>query len=287
MKISPIITGTMRWGIWGANLGISQVQELIETAILNGLTTFDHADIYGGYTTEKLFGDAFKTMNIDREEIQIISKCGIEYPGGEKNFQLKTYNYSKEYIIHCVDESLKNLNTDYLDLLLLHRPSPLINPQEIAMAFRELLQSGKVHNFGVSNFSTSQFDLIDDLFPLFTNQVEISLNHRNALYDGTTDQMMLNGLRPMAWSPMGNYFNENSEENKRISIAMKELSAKYNAAEDQLLLAWLLKHPSGIIPVIGTSNKERIQHAMASLDINLERIDWFKLMIAAQGHKVP
>ena len=287
MKFSPIIIGTMRWGIWGANHSISKVQNLIETSLNNDFSTFDHADIYGGYTTEKLFGDAWKEMKIPREQIQLISKCGIEYPGGTKNFEIKTYNYSKEYIIQCVDESRQNLQTDYLDLLLLHRPSPLMNAAEIAFAFKELLQSGKVRNFGVSNFTTSQFDLIDEYFPLITNQVEISINHRNALFDGTLDQMMLNHLRPMAWSPLGNFFSEKSEENKRIESILNELKEKYAATPAQLLLAWLLKHPAGIIPVIGTSDADRIKSTKQALTLNLERVDWFKMLIAAQGHKIP
>lgn len=287
MHLSPIIIGTMRWGKWFSEYSTQEVQQLIETALESDLTTFDHADIYGGYTTEKLFGDAWKEMNIPREKVQFISKCGIEYPGGIKDFEVKTYNYSKDYIIKCADESLLNLQTEYLDLLLLHRPSPLMNPAEISMAFRELLQSGKVKHFGVSNFTTSQFDLIDEHFPLITNQVEISINHLDAMFDGTLDQMMLNQLRPMAWSPLGNYFSENSEQNKRIKEVLNELTSKYNVQEDQLLLAWLLKHPSGIIPVIGTSNTDRVVSAKKSLEIDLERVDWFKLLIAAQGHKVP
>ena len=287
MKISPIITGTMRWGIWGADHSVAEVQKLIETSIECGFTTFDHADIYGGYTTEKLFGDAWVEMKIPRETVQFISKCDIEYPGGIKPYELKTYNYSKDHIIQSVDESLNNLRTDYLDLLLLHRPSPLMNPPEISMAFRDLLESGKVRNFGVSNFTTSQFDLIDEFFPLLTNQIEISVNKRDSFFDGTLDQLMLNHLRPMAWSPFGNYFTEDSTENQRIRSVITELCEKYGAEEDQLLLAWLLKHPSGIIPVIGSSRAERIRKSKESLKINLERVDWFRLLIAAQGHKVP
>ena len=286
MKLSSVAVGVMRWGVWGANHSPKKVQELIETALANDLTTFDHADIYGGYTTEKLFGGAYKGMKINREEIQLISKCGIEYPGGEKDFQVKTYNYAKDYIVKCVDESLQNLATDYLDLLLLHRPSPLMNPAEISFAFKELLQQGKVRNFGVSNFTPSQFDLIDEHFPLMTNQIEISINQTSALTDGTLDHLMLSKLRPMAWSPLGNYFSEETEQNNRLKVVVEKLANKYDKSEDQILLAWLLKHPSGIIPVIGTSRKEGIISAANSLKINLERVDWFEILIASQGHKV-
>ena len=153
MDFSKMIIGVMRWGIWGANHSESGVQNLIETSLEEGLFTFDHADIYGDYTTEELFGKAFSGMKIEREKIQLITKCGICLPSEKKNFPLKYYNYSKEYIINKVDESLKNLKTDYIDLLLLHRPSPLMQPEEIAAAFGILRSSGKVRDFGVSNFT--------------------------------------------------------------------------------------------------------------------------------------
>ena len=288
MDFSKIIVGVMRWGIWGANHSESGVQKLIETSLEEDLYTFDHANIYGGYTTEELFGNAFSEMKINREKIQLITKCGICMPSEKKNFPLKYYNYSKEYILNQVDESLKNLKTDYIDLLLLHRPSPLINPEEIAAAFGILRSSGKVGDFGVSNFTTSQFDLISKYFPqLVTNQVEISLTETKAFYDGTIDQMMLKKLQPMAWSVMGTYFSEDSERTARIKSILEVLTKKYNAEEAQLLLAFLLKHPSKIIPIIGTSKVESIKSLKKSLQINLEIEDWFSLLEASLGHDVP
>ena len=288
MDFSKIIVGVMRWGIWGANHSESGVQKLIETSLEEDLYTFDHADIYGGYTTEELFGNAFSEMKINREKIQLITKCGICMPSEKKNFPLKYYNYSKEYILNQVDESLKNLKTDYIDLLLLHRPSPLINPEEIAAAFGVLRSSGKVRDFGVSNFTTSQFDLISKYFPqLVTNQVEVSLTETKAFYDGTIDQMMLKKLQPMAWSVMGTYFSEDSERTARIKSILEVLTKKYNADEAQLLLAFLLKHPSKIIPIIGTSKVENIKSLKKSLQINLEIEDWFSLLEASLGHDVP
>ena len=288
MDFSKIIVGVMRWGIWGANHSEFGVQKLIETSLEEDLYTFDHADIYGGYTTEELFGNAFSEMKINREKIQLITKCGICMPSEKKNFPLKYYNYSKEYILNQVDESLKNLKTDYIDLLLLHRPSPLINPEEIAAAFGVLRSSGKVRDFGVSNFTTSQFDLISKYFPqLVTNQVEVSLTETKAFYDGTIDQMMLKKLQPMAWSVMGTYFSEDSERTARIKSILEVLTKKYNADEAQLLLAFLLKHPSKIIPIIGTSKVESIKSLKKSLQINLEIEDWFSLLEASLGHDVP
>lgn len=286
MNFSPIIIGTMRWGIWGANHSIRNVQQLIETAMTENLTTFDHADIYGDYTTEKLFGDAFSNMKIDRNTIQLISKCGIEMPCTNRNFHLKSYNYSKDYILKSVDTSLKNLKTDYLDLLLLHRPSPLLNPLEIGEAFSILREEKKVRHFGVSNFSPSQFDLVNDAFPIITNQVEISINETKAFYDGTLDQMMLKKLQPMAWSVMGNYFSENSEQNKRIENVVLDLCQKYQAEENQILLAFILKHPAKVLPIIGTSRVEKIKEFKESLGLELSREDWFRLLEASNGNEV-
>ena len=276
----------MRWGIWGANHSEKEVQKLIETSLELELSTFDHADIYGNYTTEKLFGDAFSEMGINREEVQLISKCGIEMPCENRSFEIKSYNYSKEHILSSVDRSLENLKTDYLDLLLLHRPSPLMNPEEIAESFHILREKKKVRHFGVSNFSTSQFDLINDAFPLITNQIEVSVNHTDSFYDGTLDQMMLKKLQPMAWSVMGNYFSENSEQNSRIKKVLEELCPKYDAEENQILLAFILKHPAKILPVIGTSKTETIKKFKEVLNLSLEREDWFKLLKASQGKEV-
>jgi len=286
MNFSPIIIGTMRWGIWGADHSTREVQNLIETSLDENLTTFDHADIYGDYTTEKLFGDAFSEMDIERDSVQFISKCGIEMPCKNRDFQLKSYNYSKSHILKSVDSSLENLKTDFLDVLLLHRPSPLMNPTEIAEAFSILREEQKVRHFGVSNFSTSQFDLMNDAFPLITNQVEISINETKAFYDGTLDQMLLKNLQPMAWSVLGNYFSGNSEQNSRIRKVALELCQKYDREENQLLLAFILKHPAKILPVIGTSRAEKIVEMKKSLDLELSREDWFRLLEAAAGKEV-
>ncbi|MCD9854633.1 aldo/keto reductase [Epilithonimonas sp. JDS] len=283
---SELIAGTMRWGIWGANHSERKVQELIEVCLEEEITTFDHADIYGGHTTEELFGNAWKEMNLDREKIQLISKCGIVMNSEKKPSALKYYNYSSDYIFNCVNESLSNLKTDYLDLLLLHRPSPLLNPEEIAKVFETLKSQGKVKEFGVSNFSVSQFELLNQHFPLATNQIEVSVNQTCSFYDGTLDQLMMKNMRPMAWSVMGNYFSEKTDQNIVISNVLKELCGKYNADENQILLAFILKHPSRIIPVIGTSKIETLRRLKSALMIDLEAIDWFKILEASCGKEV-
>ncbi|WP_312767916.1 aldo/keto reductase [Epilithonimonas sp.] len=283
---SEIIAGTMRWGIWGANHSPKQVQELIEVCLEENITTFDHADIYGGHTTEELFGNAWKEMNIGREKVQFISKCGIVMNSEKKPSSLKYYNYNSDYIRNCVDESLRNLKTDYLDVLLLHRPSPLMNPEEIANTFQNLKDQGKVKYFGVSNFSVFQFELMNQYFPLITNQIEASVNEISAFENGTLDQLMKKNLRPTAWSVLGNYFSERSEQNVRIKAIIGDLCQKYNSEENQILLAFILKHPSKIIPVIGTSRAETIRKLKQSLLIHLEIIDWFKILEAIKGKEV-
>jgi len=283
---SEIIAGTMRWGIWGANHPEKDAQKLIEVCLEENITTFDHADIYGGHTTEELFGNAWKEMNIDREKVKFISKCGIVMNSEKKSSALKYYNYDSNYIQNCVDESLSNLKTDYLDVLLLHRPSPLMNPEEVANTFQILKDNGKVKHFGVSNFSVSQFELINQYFPLVTNQIEVSVNQISAFNDGTLDQMMIKGLRPTAWSVMGNYFSAKSEQNIRLKNIIEDLCRKYNAEENQILLAFILKHPSRIIPVIGTSKAETIRELKKSLLIDLETIDWFRILEANRGAEV-
>ena len=283
---SELIAGTMRWGVWGANHSERKVQELIEVCLQEGITTYDHADIYGNHTTEQLFGNAWKEMGIKRSQIQLISKFGIVMNSEKKPSRLKYYNYDSEYILNCVEESLSNLKTDYLDLLLLHRPSPLLNPEEVANTFQILKSSGKVKEFGVSNFSVAQFELLNQYFPLITNQIEISANHLNSFYDGTLEQLMVKNLRPMAWSVLGNYFSENSQQNTRLKKIITSLCQKYNAEENQILLAFILKHPSKIIPVIGTSKAETICQLKASLWLDLETIDWFKILEASRGTEV-
>ncbi|AZI54870.1 aldo/keto reductase [Epilithonimonas vandammei] len=283
---SELIAGTMRWGVWGANHSVKEIQKLIDVCVEENITTFDHADIYGSHTTEELFGNAWKEMNLKRENVQFISKCGIVMNSDKKPSALKYYNYNKDYILNCVDESLSNLKTDYLDTLLLHRPSPLMNPEVIAEAFTVLKDVGKVREFGVSNFSVSQFELINQYVPLVTNQIEISVNEISSFENGILDQLMSKGLRPTAWSVMGSYFSDQSDENIRIKKVIVELCDKYNAEENQILLAFILKHPSKIIPVIGTSKAETIRTLSQTLQIDLDLEDWFRILESIRGKEV-
>ncbi len=284
---SRIIAGCMSWGHWGKEFSTEEMIAQLHLTLEAGITTFDHADIYGDYTTEARFGKAFAQSGVERESIQLISKCGIQYVGNSRENRIKHYDYSKEYIVWSVEKSLSDLQTDYLDLLLLHRPSPLMQPDEISAAVHQLKDDGKILDFGVSNFTPSQTDLINSQTKIAANQIEFSLTQHSAMHNGSLDHMTVNGITPMCWSPLGSVFREQNEASQRIKDTLKELSEKYNASDDQLLLAWILRHPSGIHPVIGTTNKKRIENAVKSTEIQLELEDWFALLVASQGHKVP
>ena len=287
MTYSRLIAGTMTWGSWGKQLSKKDMETLMHHCIENHITTFDHADIYGAYTTEADFGKAFADSSINREDIQLISKCGIQYLCDKRPNKVKHYDYSKDYIICSVEDSLKNLQTEYLDLLLLHRPSPLMVAEDIAEAVTILKKEGKIKDFGVSNFTPSQMEMIGLRTDIDVNQIEFSLTQHTAMHDGTLDYLKTCGIKPMAWSPLGSVFKEDSEQTRRIHKQLGELMDKYNATEDQLLLAWIMKHPAGIHPVVGTTNKTRLTQAVEASKIDLELEDWFLILVASQGHKVP
>ena len=246
--------------------------------------------IRDSYTTEALFGRATKGKSSLRQRMELISKCGIKLVTPNRpDFKLKSYDTSKAHILSSVDQSLKNLKTDYLDLLLIHRPSPLMDPSEIAETFNQLKQAGKVLNFGVSNFTVSQFSTLNKYYPLITNQIEISLLHDEFLLDGTLDQCIRNGIAPMAYSTMakGAFFaEETSDSIKRIKKVASKLKKKYHATYEELVTAWLLAHPARILPIIGTTVIERMTMAVRATEINLEREDWFALWEASRGEEV-
>ena len=277
----------MNWGVWGKNLSEILMTELIEKSVSLGINTFDHADIYGGYTTEKSFGNALSLSKVDRESIFLISKCGIQYPSDKRPLKVKYYDYSKDHIRFSVENSLKNLKTDYLDILLLHRPSPLMNPKEISEEIDKLKEEGKIKSFGVSNFTNSQIKFISKETKVLWNQIEFSLTNNHPMVDGTLDYLQENKIGVMAWSPLGSFFKEKNEKQKRITILFNELSEKYNCTHDQLLLAWILKHPANIYPVLGSTNPNRLKLAVNAIKINLEIDDWFLILKASDGKKVP
>lgn len=287
---SSFMVGTMRLGKWGCNMSSSQIEKFVEGCIENELVDFDHADIYGSYTTESDFGAVLKIRSDLRNQIRITTKCGIKMVSENRPKQkIKSYNLTKKHIKSSVENSLTALQTEYIDTLLLHRPDFLFDPYDIADTFIELEREGKVNHFGVSNFSTSQFDLLHGIFPLITHQVEISLLDRKSFEDGVLDQCQKYGIKPLAWSPMGGGVLLKKSNDQSIMKIQKQISLlceKYNAGADQILLAWLRKHPTGIIPVLGTSKLSRIKSANDSLKINITHEDWYLLWQAASGKEI-
>ena len=274
----------MNWGTWGANYSKQEMCQLISESFDSGINSFDHADIYGGYTTEESFGDAFTATGIKREDVFFISKCGIMYPSKKLPIKTKHYDYSEDHIIKSVNNSLKYLQTDYLDCLLLHRPSPLMDINIIADTVEGLIKSGKIKSFGVSNFTADQMDMFKGKVEILYNQINLSLTHLDHMFDGTLEYMQANKILPMAYSPLGSFFKEGSNKIKKVVESLKD---KYSCTDYQLLISWLLKHPSKVYPVIGTTKSDRIKKSMKSLKIEIELIDWFELLEASVGKRVP
>lgn len=288
VELSPIIAGVMNWGVWDKNLNTNEFTHLINLFIENGITTFDHADIYGGYTTEASFGKALSESKIDRKKIQLITKCGIQYVSENRpNNSIKHYEYSKDYIIWSAENSLKNLQTDYLDVFLLHRPSPLMQADEIAEAVSKLKADGKILSFGVSNFTSSQTELLRQKTEISFNQVQFSATHHEAMLDGSFDYMQIHNIKPMAWNPLGTVFRENTDQTFRLRQLLAKLVEKYRIGSDIILLAWIMQHPAGISPVAGTVNSGRIQQLMKAKSLVLDKQDWFAIWTESMGNRVP
>lgn len=277
----------MNWGAWDKKLGAREMAHVINVCLENGISTFDHADIYGGYTTEKDFGVAFAQSGLQRERIQIVTKCGIQHLSPNRTNRIKHYNYDRDYIIWSVENSLKNLQTDHIDVLLLHRPSPLMVADEIAEAVEQLKKDGKILDFGLSNFTSSQTELIRQKTEVSYNQIQFSATHHEAMLDGSLDYMQVNGIRPMSWNPLGTVFREDNAQTRRLKKLLASLVEKYHFGSDTLLLAWILQHPAGIIPIAGTVNTARIQLLMKATELRLDREDWFAIWAESMGQDVP
>lgn len=281
-ELSRIVAGAWRWNA----LSPAQIDALIKTSLENGITSFDHADIYGNYTCEETFGNALRGNSSLRTRLRLITKFGIKLISDKKpDHSIKHYDTSKEHIAQSVENSLNALGTDHLDVVLIHRPDPLLNPEEVAEAFTRLKKQGKVLFFGVSNFTTTQFEMLQSYvsFPLVTNQLELSLFRNESFFNGDVDVMMKHKVRPMAWSPLGGgkYMDDN-----RVKDVVEKFCGQYQITPTQLLLAWLLRHPAAVLPVIGTTKPERIADAAAAITVNLARQDWFELLKAVSGKDV-
>ena len=290
MTFPPVIAGCMNWGQWGTKFATPDYRAMVESCLEAGVDVFDHADIYGHYTTEAEFGKVLQEAPFLRERMRLITKCGIRLVTPNRpDHRIKSYDTSRNHIVASAEQSLRNFHTDRIDLLLIHRPDPLMDPHEVAEAFRHLQDAGKVLNFGVSNFNTQQVDLLRKHHPLAVNQVEVSIAHTESLYNGVLDQAQREGIRIQAWSPLGagRLNGESSDErNRRIAAMADILSQRHGCKPEQVILSWLFRHPARIVPVIGTTRMGRVRDAVQAKDIELSAEEWFMLLRASTGHEV-
>jgi len=289
LNLSPLLIGCMKLGTWGANLTGAELERFIDGCLDLGLVDFDHADIYGGYTTEQQFGDVIRHRPELKNKVRITTKCGIAYPADARPaFKIKHYNLSADYIRTSINTSLRNLGVDQLHVFLLHRPDVLLHPSEVAEVIAEAKSVGKIRHFGVSNFTPSQVELLHAAVPIETNQVQASIAHLAPFTDGTFDQLLRLGITPTAWSPLGGgkLFGGDDLQTVRIRQVAASLCETHRCSLDQLLFAWLMRHPAGIISVTGTSKLERVQAALEATEIKLTHEEWYQLWTASTGEKV-
>ncbi len=290
--LSPIIAGAWRLAEW--QWTAQQRLAWIEANLDIGVTSFDHADIYGGYSVEALFGEALALRPALRSRLQLVSKCGIQLvgparPGEQSQTQVKHYDTSAAHVRASVDRSLQALRSDHLDLLLIHRPDALQDFDELAEVFTALRREGKVRAFGVSNFAPHQLAPLHRRFELATHQVELSPLQRGVLHDGTLDQCQDLGLRPMVWSPLagGRIFTADDDAARRLRATLEAMAAERGISTTTLVIAWVLRHPSQPLPILGSRRIGVAQDAVAALAVQLDAQAWWRIWTAAAGHDVP
>lgn len=286
-EFSPLIAGYWRLMEWG--MRPQELLAFMEQHSELGITTVDHADIYGDYQCEAAFGEALRLKPSLREKLELVSKCGIATTAKPEH-ALGHYITDRAHILASAEQSLKNLHTDYLDLLLIHRPDPLMEADEVAEAFTALHSSGKVSHFGVSNFTPAQFSLLQSRLPfmLATNQVEISPLNQTVTLDGTLDQCQQLRIRPMAWSCLGGGRLFTEPRYQPLREELEAIAGEIGAQTlEQVVYAWILRLPSQPLPILGTGKIERMRDAWAALSLTLSRQQWFRIRKAALGYDVP
>jgi len=287
LQLSPIVAGLWRLTSW--NLDVQARVRWIEQALELGISSFDHADIYGDYAEEAVFGEALKAAPSLRRRMQLVTKCGIRLRSASRPYQVNHYDTTAAYVRAQVERSLQCLHTDHVDLVLIHRPDYLMDAAGLADTFATLTREGKVRHWGVSNHSASQFALLHGSTPLLTNQIELSPLQLGALDDGTLDQAQQLGLRPMIWSPLGGgrLFTGTDEQAVRVRACMEAIATRLGISLATLAFAWVLRHPSRPHPVTGTGRVEGLREAVAALDVRLGNEDWYAIWTAGKGHPVP
>ena len=290
-EFSELVQGYWRAVDWGmtAQERLSFLKQHIEL----GITTVDHADIYGNYECEALFGEALSLDKSVREQIQIVTKCDINLCGDKTpERKINHYDTSAAHIYQSVNNSLERLKVDEIDVLLIHRPDVLMDADEVAEAFSELHKVGKVKHFGVSNFTPRQFELLQSRLskPLVTNQVEINPLNFEVAHDGTLDLLQTHRVRPMAWSCLGggSIFTGGTEQAVRVRNELEAIREEVCANSiDEVIYAWVRRLPSKPMPIIGSGKIERVQAAVNALNIELTREQWYQVWVASKGHGVP
>lgn len=287
LEMSRIVAGMWRMTEW--KMSVEERVAFIEQCLEMGVTTFDHADIYGDYGVETLFGEALRARPSLRERIELVSKCGIrllsrKHPG----HAIQHYDTSASHIVASAEASLRQLHTDRLDLLLIHRPDPLMDFDEVAEAFTRLQQSGKVRHVGVSNFTRHQFEALNRRVPLATNQVEFSPMFTAPMFDETFDGLQDLRIAPMVWSPLGGgrLFASHDERAATLRLAIEDVAARLEKPFASVVFAWIMALPSRPIPLTGSGRIAAIAEAVAGTTFRLERNDWFRILRAARGHEV-
>ena len=287
VSLSRLIYGMWRIGD-DADTNTSHVQAKIESCLSQGITTMDQADIYGGYEAEEILGNALKGTNL-RDKIEIVTKCDIVAPAGRySDAKVKYYDTSRAHVMASVEHSLRLTGTDYVDLLLIHRPDPMMDAEETGAALDEIVASGKAKSVGVSNFKLHDWTLLQSAMssPLVTNQIELSLLAHEGFTNGDVAYLQERKVAPMAWSPLGggSLF---SQENKVLLNALKAIGEVSGVDETAVAVAWLLAHPAKIMPVMGTNSLARIGKISDALKVKMDRETWFELYSIALGSEVP
>ena len=288
VKLSPVVAGLWRLPEW--QLSTAGLVDWIEQALALGITSFDHADVYGGYTVEAQFGDALASAPGLRGRMQIVTKCGIKAVAPAKPAHgIGSYDTSRAHVLASVENSLRVLRTDRIDLLLIHRPDLLMDPDELAEALRLLLAAGKVLHFGVSNHTPGQVAMLRKRHPVATNQIEFSPLQMRALADGTLEQCTDLGMRPMIWSPLagGRLFSSADAQAERVRTVLQQLAEQHGSTLATVAYAWVLRHPSRPHPVTGSRRIAALQEAVAALKVQLSAEDWYRVWVASMGHGVP
>ena len=281
------------YGLWritdDPNHSTKNFQHKIEVCLDQDITTFDQADIYGGYTSESELGKTLKQAPHLRDNMEIITKCDIVAPIGiHSDKKIKHYDTSAAYINQSVERSLKEMATEQIDLLLLHRPDPLMDAEETGNALDTLIASGKVKAIGVSNFRPWDIALLQSCVnnKLVTNQIEISLSQHSSLTNGDLAHLQQHNINPMAWSPLGGgeLFKDSGSA---LNIKLNSLAKTHGVQPAAIAIAWLLRHPAQILPIMGSNNIHRIKQFSEASKVRLDRESWFELLETASGHAVP